>query len=1248
MGTLIRDGVKIGGTTVYVDSNLSTTSENPVENKIVTSALNEKANTSSLANVATTGSYNDLSNKPEIDTNLSTESTNAVQNKVITNSLDEKYPIDYDVALSLAEWEALGEEKYYNHKNYYIYDAGTPTEKTTVYGWHVDPNESDPTAAVSYIKEAIGMTPASMGTTSFNYGSWKDAFFMPKPCMVKENGKVDYYLDENDYTKAKDVITITSTPDNELPLSFNSTNEDITLNYQVYGETVENLFDYTAKNTSKGYVSGSILLSDGTVTQANGFYVSEYIPISGSQIYTFYLKAGYETASLCFYDAFKNYADGEAYNFRTEIVTTSPSNAAYVRFSVREVIEADLMLTKGSTAPTRYVPYGTPDGVGEETENLVPFIDEWGNGYVSNSGAISSPAEDTQERYSPQIVIEPNATYQWAYQTGSFPQSSTKSAWSGIGWYNDDGFISRNSGTVNTTLEVVAPANAKYAILSFRSFGENYSTMFIKSSTAPTTFIPYGFKIPILNTSGIVSENEFPYAEAGTFALGTGSVVSDGKGSFSIDVSNLSANTYSDYIPLKQNYTIPQSRDTGGEYTFYLGNSGATLGLFIEFLDSDKIHIEEWQCATSWRKSTAYSDMAGSTIAYIRFYVRADFTIQMTMSPMFSKNSNLTSYVPHFQQSNYDLFIGDSKLYEDEYLEYAEQKMYKRTANLFDVTKEIVGEYLSTETGGLKHTVNSNTSDFINVAPFDYVTIVLELDGTLHSTAAREWCGYDQNKQYIGGGSGFGVYIVEGIQKVIVTIKVTGIYYIRFDYDKSHTNIMLVEGSTAPSSYIPYLQPTDPPVPFPTIQTYQGENTLSSTETLNSFSIYAMSDITNLNYNGNAMIEWPLIWWKYESGKVDGEGSFYVSNRKIDNTYNCWCNYDSKNNITNHFYTAAYTGIMYNNKLRSISGIPLYYEKTSTIYSTTQTTYSSSSTYAIDAVVRYEGLAYKCTTAVETPETFDPTKWTQIDVYAIDATVLYNDLMYKCITAVTQVEAFDSTKWEQVPYCGNTTGTQEVNGAIANNTTNDVEWYIDVWADRMLINGLLILMSKSLDSQSKFGWGIANGAKSGKTNYITGSLNDKGMFWGTQTNTQAVKVFGMENWWGCVWHRTAGVVGTSTGYKYKLTYNTADGSEATSYNSNGNGYLTLTTARPSVSDYAVKMIYGNHGYLTIDTTNGTASTYYCDNYTTGDEYLLVGGHSNHTSRVGISDFYFNGGFSAPHWGFDSYLTLKPLTIPPNP
>ena len=49
-----------------VDSALSTTSTNPVQNKVIYSALGNKADTSSLAAVATSGSYNDLSNKPTI------------------------------------------------------------------------------------------------------------------------------------------------------------------------------------------------------------------------------------------------------------------------------------------------------------------------------------------------------------------------------------------------------------------------------------------------------------------------------------------------------------------------------------------------------------------------------------------------------------------------------------------------------------------------------------------------------------------------------------------------------------------------------------------------------------------------------------------------------------------------------------------------------------------------------------------------------------------------------------------------------------------------------------------------------------------------------------------------------------------------------------------------------------------------------------------------------------------------------
>lgn len=74
-----------------------------------------------------------------------------------------------------------------------------------VYGFHVNSNESDPKAAVTYLADAIGMTPAGLNSSGqFEYGSWRDAFFMPRPCMLKTDGTVAYYLNPDDYTKKED------------------------------------------------------------------------------------------------------------------------------------------------------------------------------------------------------------------------------------------------------------------------------------------------------------------------------------------------------------------------------------------------------------------------------------------------------------------------------------------------------------------------------------------------------------------------------------------------------------------------------------------------------------------------------------------------------------------------------------------------------------------------------------------------------------------------------------------------------------------------------------------------------------------------------------------------------------------------------------------------------------------------------------------------------------------------------------
>ena len=71
-------GIETGANKTTVDSSLSSSSTNPVQNKVINTALSGKANTShnhtvsnitdfpTLATVATSGNYNDLSNKPDL------------------------------------------------------------------------------------------------------------------------------------------------------------------------------------------------------------------------------------------------------------------------------------------------------------------------------------------------------------------------------------------------------------------------------------------------------------------------------------------------------------------------------------------------------------------------------------------------------------------------------------------------------------------------------------------------------------------------------------------------------------------------------------------------------------------------------------------------------------------------------------------------------------------------------------------------------------------------------------------------------------------------------------------------------------------------------------------------------------------------------------------------------------------------------------------------------------------------------
>ena len=90
-------------------------------------------------------------------------------------------------------------------------EEGGEHKKAVRYGIKISKSDSGKASRVTYIYDAVGMTPAVMDFSegTFNYGSWGNVEFVKNnyPCMVKYDGTEDYKLSPNDYTKKEDGTT---------------------------------------------------------------------------------------------------------------------------------------------------------------------------------------------------------------------------------------------------------------------------------------------------------------------------------------------------------------------------------------------------------------------------------------------------------------------------------------------------------------------------------------------------------------------------------------------------------------------------------------------------------------------------------------------------------------------------------------------------------------------------------------------------------------------------------------------------------------------------------------------------------------------------------------------------------------------------------------------------------------------------------------------------------------------------------
>ena len=200
---------------------------------------------------------------------------------------------------------------------------------------------------------------------------------------------------------------------------------------------------------------------------------------------------------------------------------------------------------------------------------------------------------------------------------------------------------------------------------------------------------------------------------------------------------------------------------------------------------------------------------------------------------------------------------------------------------------------------------------------------------------------------------------------------------------------------------------------------------------------------------------------------------------------------------------------------------------------------------------------------------------------------------------------------EQDTYNGANAAT-EVERAKANGKG----WDIGSWSKRNLLNCLLTVISKSDNSQEAFGHGDANtyvdDALQNYGHIKTGTLKNKGQFFGFNDDKHEVKVFFMETWWGNSHQRIHGLINAKGKLMAKMTppYNF----EGTGYQDTGIAYVGSTSGYQKDTKMSI------FGRLPVN-NGGSSNTYTCDYVWWNDTYTcvaLVGGYCTNGSYCGAS------------------------------
>lgn len=171
-------------------------------------------------------------------------------------------------------------------------------------------------------------------------------------------------------------------------------------------------------------------------------------------------------------------------------------------------------------------------------------------------------------------------------------------------------------------------------------------------------------------------------------------------------------------------------------------------------------------------------------------------------------------------------------------------------------------------------------------------------------------------------------------------------------------------------------------------------------------------------------------------------------------------------------------------------------------------------------------------------------------------------------------------------------------------------WYIDDFADFMMISDMMMMVGKSTDVQKHWGYGHYSGGSQASHLHTTGSLVSKGPFYGGTGNTN-MKFLWMENWYGDRWERTAGCETLNSLIYIK---NFPPYTSGTTENMISTGHYMSGTP----GGYMSAVVFGSYGW-TPSVVSGAEGKYIPDGaWFANNCYLLRGAPCVDGAKVGLA------------------------------